>query len=133
MAPLPSTYKAIVVETKGGPLEIKTVDLQHAGPGRILVKVLACGVCFSDVAVAQGHMGDVFPRVPGHEVIGDVVEVGEGVTRFSVGDRVGAPWHGGKALVRDHRRHQPDTISQVTTAAVGPANAGSSRCAITRQ
>lgn len=40
-------------------------------------------------------MGDVFPRVPGHEIVGDVVQVGEGVTRFSGGERVGGPWHGG--------------------------------------
>jgi D-arabinose 1-dehydrogenase-like Zn-dependent alcohol dehydrogenase len=52
-------------------------------------------VCFSDVAVAGGHMGDVFPRVPGHEIVGDVVAVGEGVDNFAKGQRVGGPWHGG--------------------------------------
>ncbi|EFQ33670.1 alcohol dehydrogenase GroES-like domain-containing protein [Colletotrichum graminicola] len=96
MASLPKTYKAAVVESKSAPLKIVDQELKQPGPGLILVKVLACGVCHSDVGMQEGGFGDsVFPRVPGHEVVGDVVAVGEGVSRFSGGERVGGAWHGG--------------------------------------
>ncbi|KAF7546810.1 hypothetical protein G7046_g9198 [Stylonectria norvegica] len=92
---LPTTYKAVVLDKANAPFALKDVELKHPAKGQVLVKVLACGVCFSDVAVAGGHMGDVFPRVPGHEIVGDIVEIGDGVTRFKGGERVGGPWHGG--------------------------------------
>ncbi|KAK7418184.1 hypothetical protein QQX98_004159 [Neonectria punicea] len=95
MTSLPKTYKAVVLEAANSPFTLKDVELKHPGKGQVLVKILACGVCFSDVAVAGGHMGNVFPRTPGHEIIGDIVEVGAGVTRFQGGERVGGPWHGG--------------------------------------
>ncbi|CAN8101238.1 unnamed protein product [Discula destructiva] len=94
-ASLPKTYKAAFFEKRGEDLVLKDVELKQPGPGQILVKVLACGVCHSDRFVQQGNLGDVFPRVPGHEVVGDVVVVGEGVTRFKGGERVGGAWHGG--------------------------------------
>ncbi|KAI8712160.1 alcohol dehydrogenase [Fusarium sp. LHS14.1] len=85
---LPKTYKAVVVEAAGAPLKIAERELEQPGPGQILVKVLACGVCHSDVGLQQGGFGDkLFPRVPGHEIIGDVVAVGDGVQKFSVGER----------------------------------------------
>lgn len=62
---------------------------------RSLVKVLACGVCFSDVMIGTGEMGDIFPRVLGHEIVGDIVEVGPSVARFQKGERVGGAWHSG--------------------------------------
>ncbi|KAI0839241.1 alcohol dehydrogenase [Hypoxylon sp. FL0890] len=92
---LPKTYKAAILEKKGQPVTIKDVELKQPGPGQVLVKVLACGVCHSDIFVQGGHLGDVFPRVPGHEIVGDVVAVGSNVTRFKGGERVGGPWHGG--------------------------------------
>ncbi|KAM0438548.1 hypothetical protein ACHAPT_001298 [Fusarium lateritium] len=95
MSSLPKTYKACVLEKANAPFILRDLPLQQPSRGQILVKVLACGVCFSDVAVATGHLGDIFPRVPGHEIVGDVVQIGEGVTGFQDGDRVGGPWHGG--------------------------------------
>ncbi|KAI6784588.1 Alcohol dehydrogenase-like protein [Emericellopsis cladophorae] len=95
MSSLPKTYKAVVIPEANAPFKLQDVDIQHPGPGTVLVKVKACGVCFSDVGTVSGHMGNVFPRVPGHEIVGDVVAVGEGVTRFKGGERVGGPWHGG--------------------------------------
>ncbi|EHK42514.1 hypothetical protein TRIATDRAFT_293830 [Trichoderma atroviride IMI 206040] len=94
-AKLETTYQAAFFETKGAKLTLKEVQLQEPGPGYILVKVLACGICHSDRFVQLGLLGDLFPRVPGHEAVGDVVAVGEGVTRFKGGERVGAAWHGG--------------------------------------
>ncbi|KYK57954.1 zinc-binding dehydrogenase [Drechmeria coniospora] len=91
----PATYKAVVLREKGGAFKLEDVPLKRPGPGQVLVKVLACGVCFTDVAVAGGHLGEVFPRTPGHEIVGDVVELGEGVKTLQKGQRVGGPWHGG--------------------------------------
>ena len=92
---LPKTYKAAVLNKANDDWQLTDVELKHPSEGQVLVKVLACGVCFSDVATAGGHMGDIFPRVPGHEIVGDVVEVGAGVKSITTGQRVGGPWHGG--------------------------------------
>lgn len=95
---LPTSYKAAVIEASGAPLKVIDVNLKKPGPGQVLVKVLACGVCHSDAGLQQGHFGPhLFPRVPGHEIVGDVVEIGEGVSRVANGDRVGGAWHGGMA------------------------------------
>ena len=95
MSSLPKTYKAVVLPSANSPFQIQDVELKQPGPGQVLAKVLACGICFSDVAMGAGEFGDVFPRVPGHEVVADIVALGDGVTGFAVGDRVGGPWHGG--------------------------------------
>ena len=95
MVSLPKTYKAVVIAEANAPYKLQDVELKHPGPGQVLVKVLACGVCFSDVDIVRGHFGPVFPRVPGHEIVGDVVEVGQDVKNVQVGARVGGPWHGG--------------------------------------
>lgn len=92
---LPKTYQAAFLEGKGSNLILKHIDLKQPGKGQVLVKVLACGVCHSDEFERQGLLGDVFPRVPGHEIVGDIVAVGEDVTRFKGGERVGGAWHGG--------------------------------------
>ncbi|KAI0203566.1 alcohol dehydrogenase [Astrocystis sublimbata] len=94
-SPLPKTFKAVVMTKANDPLVIKELPLKQPGPGQILVKVIACGVCHTDIGVAKGGFGDVYPRIPGHEIVGDVASVGENVTRFSNGDRVGGAWHGG--------------------------------------
>ncbi|MCB9878196.1 MAG: alcohol dehydrogenase catalytic domain-containing protein [Planctomycetes bacterium] len=66
------------------------------GPGEVRIKVRACGVCYSDHFVVDGLWpGLELPRVPGHEVVGTVDALGEGVSGFAVGDAVGVGWHGG--------------------------------------
>ncbi|KAK5989997.1 Alcohol dehydrogenase patD [Cladobotryum mycophilum] len=96
MASLPQTYKAIVV-SQPSTYTIQHLPLRQPQAGQVLVKVLACGVCFSDLEIARGHMGHhLFPRVPGHEIVGDVVALGPGVgEHLRLGQRVGGPWHGG--------------------------------------
>ncbi|KAI1205673.1 alcohol dehydrogenase [Annulohypoxylon truncatum] len=91
----PKTFKAAVLEQAGQPIVIKDVELKQPGPKQVLVKVLACGVCHTDIFEAAGHLHNEFPRIPGHEIVGDVVAIGSSVTRFSGGERVGGPWHGG--------------------------------------
>ncbi|KAI5923957.1 alcohol dehydrogenase [Camillea tinctor] len=92
---LPKTYKAALFEKPNGPLVIRDLELKPPGPDQVLVRVLACGVCHTDMLVREGVMGVRFPRVPGHELVGDVVAVGDNAGRFSVGERVGGAWHGG--------------------------------------
>ncbi len=95
MTPLPKSYQVAVFEKANAPLTLKDVALESPKVGQVLVKVLATGVCHSDAAVQAGAFGNSFPIVPGHEIIGNVVAVGEGEKRWKVGDRVGGPWHGG--------------------------------------
>jgi propanol-preferring alcohol dehydrogenase len=76
---------------------LKLVDLPTPRPGRgqLLIKVRACGVCRTDLHVVDGELArGRLPIVPGHEVVGTVVEKGAGVERFATGQRVGVPWLG---------------------------------------
>ncbi|KAG8162870.1 hypothetical protein KVR01_007348 [Diaporthe batatas] len=84
---LPKTYKRAVFREQGEPLTIETTDLKLPIKGEVLVKVEACGVCFSDMFAQNNIMGGGFPIVPGHEIIGRVAAVGDGVEVFKVGDR----------------------------------------------
>ncbi|GAC96090.1 hypothetical protein PHSY_003669 [Pseudozyma hubeiensis SY62] len=94
MSSLPKTYKAAIFEKQGQPLTLKDIELKHPEDGQILVKVEACGVCHSDKLVQDAAFGPL-PRIPGHEIVGKVVEVGPHVTKWKNGDRVGGAWHGG--------------------------------------
>ncbi len=87
--------KAAVCEAFGKPLAVREVPDPVPGPGEIVVRVRACGVCHSDIHLVDGDWaswGTPLPIVPGHEVTGIVETVGEGVTVLSPGDRVGVPW-----------------------------------------
>ena len=86
--------QAAVVEAFGKPLTLREWPVPSAGPGQILVKTEACGVCHTDLHAARGDwpVKPVPPFIPGHEGIGIVVEVGAGVTIVKLGDRVGVPW-----------------------------------------
>jgi D-arabinose 1-dehydrogenase-like Zn-dependent alcohol dehydrogenase len=96
---LPKTYLAAVLESKGAPFALKDLPLKLPGPGQVLVKVIATGVCHSDSMVQDGSMGNSYPRVPGHETIGEVVAIPQGENKWKLGDRVGGPWHGGSFLI----------------------------------
>ncbi|GFM27827.1 zinc-dependent alcohol dehydrogenase family protein [Novosphingobium sp. PY1] len=64
------------------------------GPGEVLVKIAACGVCRTDLHVLDGEVAAHYPVIPGHEIVGHVIALGEGVSGFAVGERVGIPWLG---------------------------------------
>jgi len=85
---------AAVVRQFGQPLELQELDIPTAGPGQILVRTEACGVCHTDLHAADGDWPakPALPFIPGHEGIGRVVALGAGVTAVKEGDRVGVPW-----------------------------------------
>ena len=88
--------RAMVVRKKGGPLEAEERDIPVPAPEEMRIRVLACGVCHSDVATVQGLFPNVtYPRVPGHEVIGIVDAIGASVHGWAVGARAGVGWFGG--------------------------------------
>ncbi|KAJ5336906.1 chaperonin 10-like protein [Penicillium brevicompactum] len=89
------SIEAVVIDNAQDPLSLRDVELQHPSSHEVLVKILACGLCYTDVHTASGHMGDVFPRVPGHEFIGHIVEQGADVEDFQLGDLVGGAFHAG--------------------------------------
>jgi D-arabinose 1-dehydrogenase-like Zn-dependent alcohol dehydrogenase len=86
--------KAARFEEKGEPLKLVDVSVPEPKPGQIRIKVVACGICHSDVIAKFNFMGGGFPRIPGHELAGTVDKVGEGAN-FKVGERVAVGWFGG--------------------------------------
>ena len=91
------TMKVAQVSNPGGNFQIVEREIPKPGAGHVRIKVQACGVCHSDVLTKEGLWpGMQFPRVPGHEVAGIVDEVGEGVSAWKKGQRVGVGWHGGQ-------------------------------------
>lgn len=77
------------------PLQWEEVPDPVPGPGEIRVKVLACGVCRTDLHVVDGDLTHPkLPIIPGHEIVGRIDQIGSGVTSLSVGQRVGIPWLG---------------------------------------
>jgi len=89
-----SKMKVVQVPRAGADFEIVEREIPQPGTGQVRIRVQACGVCHSDVITKEGLMPITYPRVPGHEVAGVVDEVGNGVTRWKKGDRVGVGWHG---------------------------------------
>ncbi len=87
--------RAMVLRAVGHPLEATELPAPVAGPGQMLLRVRACGVCRTDLHVRDGELADPkLPLVLGHQIVGEVVALGEGVTRFKLGDRAGVPWLG---------------------------------------
>jgi alcohol dehydrogenase, propanol-preferring len=79
-----------------GPLRLVERETPEPGPGQLLIRVICCGVCRTDLHLAEGDLPPKAPDVtPGHEVVGEVVRTGPGTTRFQPGDRVGAAWLAG--------------------------------------
>jgi propanol-preferring alcohol dehydrogenase len=91
---LPRTMKAAVAHAYGAPLTIDEVPVPEPGPGRILVRVMASGVCHTDVHAVDGDwpVKPGLPFVPGHEGVGTVAAAGSGARGVKEGDRVGVPW-----------------------------------------
>jgi propanol-preferring alcohol dehydrogenase len=93
---MPDTMTAMVLERQRELLVRRLVDRPEAGSGQVLVRVLVCGVCRTDLHVVDGDLTEPnLPLIPGHQIVGIVEEVGDAVQDISRGDRVGIPWLGG--------------------------------------
>jgi D-arabinose 1-dehydrogenase-like Zn-dependent alcohol dehydrogenase len=107
------------VPKPGADFELIEREIPQPGPGEVRIKVQACGICFSDHLVKDGHWpGLVYPRIPGHEVAGIIDAVGDQVTEWKKGDRVGVGWHGGHCFVCENCR-RGDFISCINEKITG--------------
>ncbi len=89
--------KVAQISKPGGDFEIVERAIVEPGAGHVRIKVQACGVCHSDVLTKEGLWpGIEYPRIPGHEVAGVIDDVGDGVSAWKKGQRVGVGWHGGQ-------------------------------------
>jgi propanol-preferring alcohol dehydrogenase len=88
--------RAMVLERQGAPLTLKELPRPEAGPGELLLRVLSCGICRTDLHVVDGDLKEpALPLVPGHQIVAAVEACGSGVSGFETGQRVGVPWLGG--------------------------------------
>jgi alcohol dehydrogenase, propanol-preferring len=87
--------RAMVLSSTGSPLQEMEIPRPEPGPEQVLLQVQACGVCRTDLHVVDRELPDPkLPLVPGHEIVGVVVQKGPRAERFAIGDRVGVPWLG---------------------------------------
>lgn len=85
--------KAMVLVKPRTPLVLRDVLKPIPNPGQVLLQVLTCGICRTDLHIVDGELPNAqYPIIPGHQIVGKVVQLGEGVSTFSLGDRVGVPW-----------------------------------------
>jgi len=84
--------KAAVVSAANAKWVLKEIPTPEPGPNQVLIKIHASGVCFTDVHQTRGELPGVFPRVLGHEPVGEITKLGVGVRTRKIGDRVGVPW-----------------------------------------
>src|SRR5256884_1946404 len=97
--------KAAQISNPGGDWELIERDVPDPSTGEVRVKIEACGICHSDSLVKEGLWpGLQYPRVPGHEIAGRIDAVGENVTAWTRGQRVGIGWHGGHWFVCEQCR-----------------------------
>lgn len=92
---VPEVMRAMLLDAQRQPLKMAEVPVPQPRPGQVLIKVHACGVCRTDLHVLDGDL--THPRLPlilGHQIVGTVVQLGEGVKRFTPGQRIGVPWLG---------------------------------------
>jgi alcohol dehydrogenase, propanol-preferring len=91
-----SSMRAAQVSRAGGDFEVVEREIPEPQPNQVRVKVEACGICHGDVFVKNGLWpGLKYPRIPGHEIAGYIDKIGEGVSAWKEGQRVGVGWHGG--------------------------------------
>lgn len=90
-----STMQAMLFEAVGKPLILKQVPIPVAGDDQVLIKIIACGICRTDLHVLDGELTNPkLPLIPGHEIIGTVVSLGKNVRNIKENDLVGVPWLG---------------------------------------
>ena len=92
---MPDKMLAMLLEEKGTPLQPREVPIPVPGPDQVLLKVNTCAVCRTDLHILDGELNQPkLPLIMGHQIVGELVGMGENVHRFQVGDRIGVPWLG---------------------------------------
>ncbi len=104
---MPQEVRAVVALAEGEPVCVETIVLPDPGPGEVIVRVQACGVCHTDLHYREGGINDEFPFLLGHEAAGVIDTVGEGVTHVAVGDFVVLNWRAVCGRCRACRRGRP--------------------------
>ena len=104
---MPHSVRAVVARAKGEPVSLETIEVPDPGPGEVLVTILACGVCHTDLHYREGAINDEFPFLLGHEASGIIEEVGDGVTNVAPGDFVILNWRAVCGECRSCRRGRP--------------------------
>ena len=85
----------MILEAPCRPLLLKEVGIPAYGPDQVLIRISACAVCRTDLHVVDGELHEPkLPLIPGHEIVGEIKEIGANITGFKIGDRVGVPWLG---------------------------------------
>lgn len=110
------TMRAMLLEAPHTSLHLANLPVPAAGPGKVLLKVLACGVCHTDLHILDGELAEPkLPLVLGHQIVGMVMQSGPGAGRFKTGDRVGVPWLGATdGTCRYCRRGQENLCEEPT-------------------
>ncbi|MFE3999338.1 alcohol dehydrogenase catalytic domain-containing protein [Nocardioides sp. YIM B13467] len=101
---MPQTVRAVIARSKGAPVEIVNINVPDPGPGEVVVQVMTCGVCHTDLHYREGGINDEFPFLLGHEAAGVVESVGPDVSRVAPGDFVVLNW---RAICGECRACQP--------------------------
>lgn len=87
--------RAMILERPGQPLVPRELPIPEPGPGQVLLRVRACGVCRTDLHIVDGELPNPkLPLILGHQIVGEVVQKGPGAERYQIGQRVGVPWLG---------------------------------------
>lgn len=103
--------RAMVLDRPGERLVPRELPDPIAGPGQVLIRVAACGVCRTDLHVVDGELPNIkLPIIPGHEIVGTVAALGDGANRFVIGQRVGAAWLGHTCGVCDFCRSGAENL-----------------------
>ncbi|HEY3342894.1 MAG TPA: alcohol dehydrogenase catalytic domain-containing protein, partial [Anaerolineae bacterium] len=94
--------RAIQVSSAGADFELVHKEIPEPKDNEVLIKVEACGICHGDAVTKEGrYPGIVYPRVPGHEVVGRIHKLGPDVAFWEIDQRVGVGWYGGPCLICD--------------------------------
>ena len=101
------TVRGVISRKKGDPVEVVDVVIPDPGPGEVVVDIIACGVCHTDLTYREGGINDEYPFLLGHEAAGTVESVGEGVTHVEPGDFVILNWRAVCGECRACKRGRP--------------------------
>ena len=104
---MPQQVRGVIARHKGAPVEVTTITIPDPGPGEVVVRVQACGVCHTDLTYREGGINDEFPFLLGHEAAGVVEEIGPGVESVVVGDFVVLNWRAVCGQCRACKRGRP--------------------------